>query len=307
MNATPSDNQSGFFDLEDSVSWMRYMEEHGYCVIRSVATEEECHTAVEMLWTDMTRIYGAVKTDINTWGKIPTNGPGIISSYLPQSSGAWLIRGLDTVRSAFSTIWGTDRLIVSMDSLLIWLPWWYNSSWKPVSEGLHLDQNPFFKPDKCCVQGMVPLTDVTDVTGGLEVVPFSHLPDAKERFKQAHPQYNAIPSDWCVLRRPDRLGPDPVLIKAKAGDLILWDSRTVHGGKVGTGFPENFQQELARLAVTVCMTPRDFARERVLSMRREGFLKGKTFTHWPHEARWTSSGSDSYVPVELSSRVNELI
>ena len=32
-------------------------------------------------------------------------------------------------------------------------------------EGLHLDQNPFAKPDRCCVQGMVPLLDVTEASG----------------------------------------------------------------------------------------------------------------------------------------------
>jgi len=26
------------------------------------------------------------------------------------------------------------------------------------------------------------------------------------------------------------------LVKGKAGDFILWDSRTIHGGKVGPGY-----------------------------------------------------------------------
>ena len=58
-----------------------------------------------------------------------------------------------------------------------------------------MDQNPFTKPQldcvqgkgkckcrcKCidCVQGMLPLIDVTERSGGLEVVPRSHCEDAR--------------------------------------------------------------------------------------------------------------------------------
>ena len=70
-----------------------------------------------------------------------------------------------------------------MDLLLIWRPWWLggdSANWLPRTEGLHVDQNPLRKAEFACVQGMVPLYDVTQVTGGLEVVPCSHLPQAKE-------------------------------------------------------------------------------------------------------------------------------
>jgi hypothetical protein len=37
---------------------------------------------------------------------------------------------------------------------------------------MHVDQNPFFKKGFHCVQGMVPLIDVTNQgAGGLQVVP----------------------------------------------------------------------------------------------------------------------------------------
>lgn len=49
-----------------------------------------------------------------------------------------------------------------------------------------------------------------------------------------------------------------VLLLAEPGDLILWDSRTIHGGHVGTGAAEA-NDELARMSVTVCMVPRSRA------------------------------------------------
>jgi len=67
-----------------------------------------------------------------------------------------------------------------MDAVVAWRPWdAKHPSWRPQTEGLHVDQNPFDKPDFCCVQGMVPLYDATAATGGLEVVPGTHLPKAQ--------------------------------------------------------------------------------------------------------------------------------
>jgi hypothetical protein len=228
-----------------------------------------------------------------------------------------MIRGHECVRSAFAKIWQTDSLLVSMDSLLIWLPWWLVPGWKPRTEGLHLDQNPFRKTERCCVQGMVPLLDVTEASGGLEVVPDSHLPEAKERFKKNHMYCSNSLSDWCVLRVKSPEDNRPVLLEAKAGDLILWDSRLLHGGRVGTGevHVESDRADLARLTVTVCMTPKAFIRpgreEEVLSARRKGFMTGSTFTHWPHERVQTftpnKAMASQYSLPDLSDRVKELI
>ena len=37
------------------------------------------------------------------------------------------------------------ELITSMDCFLLWRPWMNNQPWKPKTEGLHIDQNPFHK------------------------------------------------------------------------------------------------------------------------------------------------------------------
>jgi hypothetical protein len=71
------------------------------------------------------------------------------------------------------------------------------------------------------------------------------------------------------------------LIEAQPGDLILWDSRTIHGGLIGTR--ESGQAELARLSMCVCMTPKSKASEETLQKRKEAFQSGVNTTHWPHE------------------------
>jgi hypothetical protein len=195
-----------------------------------------------------------------------------------------------------------------MDSLLLWKPWWHNSGWRPFTEGLHVDQNPFSKPDKLCVQGMLALYDVTEETGGLEVVPKSHLPETQDRFREMYPGWRGM-SDFCVISSSSPLITDRKLLLANAGDLILWDSRTIHGGVVGTGKdPEtDTVPRLARLSMTVCMVPRSRASPEVLERRKQGFQQGLGFTHWPNEVRVTSYADSKYKPIELTQAQLQLL
>lgn len=189
-----------------------------------------------------------------------------------------------------------------MDSTLLWLPWWENNKWKPRTEGLHIDQNPWNKPSRCCVQGMVPLIDVTRKSGGLQVVPDSHM---DMELKSRHRHWNGA-GDFCTLFGNDPLQKRATLLLANAGDLILWDSRTVHGGLVGTGDPIS-QGKLARLTQTVCMVPRKWATPQVLQWRRECFEQGVGTTHWPQEGRQSCYSKDGYTPISLSESQLKLL
>ena len=67
------------------------------------------------------------------------------------------------------------------------------------------------------------------------------------------------------------------LVKGRAGDLILWDSRTIHGGIVGPGFScaedsPLSQEQFARLSFTVCMAPKSKVDlKEIFEKRREAF------------------------------------
>ena len=55
---------------------------------------------------------------------------------------------------------------------------------------------------------------------------------------------------------------------AQPGDLILWDSRLIHGGREGERREEGSEgegekNELARCSVPVCMVPREWASKEV--------------------------------------------
>lgn len=278
------------FDLSDEVRWLEHLRGQGFVVIRGVATADQVRDAKDLLWDSIgERFAHVIRDDPGTWG-FPLKESGIVP-WLSQSAGAWAVRGWPGVKQAFARIWETEDLIVSMDCALVWRPWWRNSEWRPSTEGLHLDQNPFNKASLECIQGMVPLLPVTDASGGLQVVPESNLDAAKVEFKRAHPHMRSS-GDWCRCDDAD-LKQKAILLHAAPGDLILWDARTVHGGLVGPGSSDQHPgapRELARLSLAVSMTPRSWASDFVLKRRQEGLKKGETFNHVPHESG-TSNGT----------------
>mmetsp|Transcript_32547 Transcript_32547/g.44168 ORF Transcript_32547/g.44168 Transcript_32547/m.44168 type:complete len:327 (+) Transcript_32547:46-1026(+) len=286
--ALPAERPWYVFDLADEENWLEQLKAHGFVVIRGVANADQVRAAKDLLWDAIRERFGhTIRDDPATWN-FPLKESGVVP-WLAQSAGAWAVRGWPGVKQAFARIWETEDLIVSMDCVLLWRPWQVQSEWRPSTEGLHLDQNPFNKPALECIQGMVPLLPVTDASGGLQVVPDSHLDEAKAEFKQTHLHMRSS-GDWCPCDDED-LKQRALLLHAAPGDLVLWDSRTVHGGLVGTGNQSGEgPAELARLSATVSMTPRSRASDIVLERRRKGFTRGENFNHVPHEAG-TSSGT----------------
>ena len=316
------------FLVEDRAVWLAHLREQGYVVIASAASTAEVAAARALIWEaiEMT-CPGVACADPASWAGWPADRRGfLLQGSITQSRGAWYVRSLPRVREAFEAVWGTRALLVSMDALIAWPPWGRTRS-PPVSEGLHLDQNPFDKRGLQCVQGMVCLYDVDACCGGLAVVPRSHADAAQEYVRERCPLFRGR-GDWCVLphryyqqKRKQKCCTDdrPAgelaellqehLVLARAGDLILWDSRTAHGAHVAvTGASASGHGELARLSLAVCMSPAARASAEVLAERTEGFAEGATFTHWPHEAtvaRW--GGGTGYAPITLSAAQRALL
>ena len=90
----------------------------------------------------------------------------------------------------------------------------------------------------------------------------------------------------------DPLQGNEVLIPINPGDLLLWDSRLGHAGRV---------RALAWASMCVCMGPRDRATREVISRRRNAIVEGWRFNNWPWEAAGTkvkvSSGRREKYPV----------
>lgn len=312
------------FAVSASSEWLPYLEEHGYCVLADVADEEEVTLAKSLMWNYLESIPDTKvrRDDISTWEDedwVPSTHNGVFGSHgFGQSAFCWHTRLLPGVRQAFTAIWDCCDLLVSFDGGNVFRPWAQKEQWRTHGGWWHVDQNVFLpgKSDRSSVQGLVTYIDATPETGGLCVIPGSH----KHHISVCERSCAQTVRKDCVQVQPG----DPVLesggqlVCAKAGDLILWDSRCVHcntPGVVNTreaqGEPgdsnNGIQQlgaatedtgsmstaepsvqactnsELLRVAGYVCMTPAAWACNDVLAKRKDAFIDNETIDHWPHE------------------------
>lgn len=158
-----------------------------------------------------------------------------------------------------------------------------------------------------CVQGLVTLYDVDAHTGGFCVIPGSHLHhDALlDAANAGERNFVPVPSTFPVLKEAQ------VMPICKAGDLVLWDSRSIHCNSPAIAPPTASPDELLRMVGYVCMTPKQLADEEVLSMRVKIFERGLTTSHWPHLLSYTISDDDDRECVQrvcdVSQEQRELI
>ena len=274
----------------------------GFCIFRQALNPSQVNTAKSLLWNHIEGVHIGVSRDRReTWDDLRDNPTGFLD-YSHQCSGTWYVRACPRVKEAFEQVWNTSNLVTSMDTAIAWAPW-TKSEYPLRTEGLHLDQTHSAFDT---VQGMVVLYDVTKDTGGLEVVPGSHL-----KFDEIS---DKVPANWKKAYWDGNWGPLPPnvfpsgsgkLVEAKAGDLILWDSRTIHGGIRGEGGGD--PDELARLAVTVCMQPRRYLTSAIAKLRKEGFKKGWGFNHHPTDPVFTAGSPIDYVPIKLTQEQMKLL
>ena len=270
----------------DSVA---YLKEHGYVVIANALDLQQTQHALAGLWDYLEGLEtGIDRLDSRTWGD--DNWPtavhgGILPSYgIGHCQAQWFIRDIPGVKKSFAALWGTDDLLVSFDGVSLWRPWSVDPSWKTNlgSSWLHIDQHPIGRPGRQCVQGLVNLLPTSESAGGNVIVPGSHrlfteIPDLyTERLARIDP---SIDHFRFPKEDPLFLDNEPITCHMEAGDLLLWDSRTVHCSSPGSGheFPGN---ELVRAISLICMMPRSRSNEAVISRRKAAVAKKTSTTNW---------------------------
>ena len=205
-------------------------------------------------------------------------------------------------------------------------PWQYDAAWRTTGGWYHVDQNAFNegKAGRCCVQGLVSLCPADEGTGGLVVVPGSHrdFRGVCERNGPApRPSGGALPDFVAVGAGDAVLAAGGRLVCAGPGDLLLWDSRTVHcnapalapaprapGGR-GAAPPARGWAPI-RMAGYVCMTPAAWAAPETLEERWRAFADHATTTHWPHFVGGSNRGPHGAArndPAAVPERQRRLI
>lgn len=306
---------------------LRELDENGWTIVKGVLSSEQKETAMDYFWEWLASLGSGIESgNLESWSDENWPGDvysGSISSHgISQSQFVWYLRSRPSVVDVFMQIWEhkhpkstTKGLLCSMDSIVCWRPWWYCDfeDWEPKASGLHLDQNPNTKVGFHCVQGLLLLTDVTETTGGFKLVPKTHLQGVQDILK---PYFKSTLGDRYQLPEtmPELsvIAKNARLVKGKAGDLILWDSRTIHEDSVGVGLPwgskptEDEELIMARLGIPVCMMPREGILEEILEERKSAYLQRRTMDHWANELNIYIGGDSHGVNISQEPPFYEL-
>ena len=246
-------------------------------------------------------------------------GDGVFDGYgAGHVAAAWEARLHPRVRSVFAALWRTRRLVASLDGFAAERPRAVAPSAQPA---LHSDENPHGpgcgNDAMHCVQGALSLSATAPETGGTSVVARSHK-FHRELLTSASPEADAalladpgmnwhelsdVESEW-LLQQP---GCKVRRVATAPGDLLLWDSRTIHcGRRASAALPA----DAWRLALFLCFWPADKldASHRAAKAKLMGVddatglplagCRPESSTHWPdgREAKprfgWPATDAD---------------
>lgn len=289
------------------------LERDGVAVISAVVAEQMVTASRDNLWESFEFV-----TD---W-KLNRNDPSTFKHFLDlmpmhsmlvqhfgvgHSQAAWNIR--EATADTFAALWGekVENMITSFDGVSLHLPpeetkrGFFRNVW------MHTDQRSS-RSGLESFQGLVNLYDVRPGDATLRVYKGSH---------QFHGEFfrtfgiDTKSSDWYKLETEEHhrffaeRGCEAARVLANAGDLVLWDSRTMHCGV------ESLRERAEpnyRAVVYCCMTPRSKATQKIQQRRNKMFDEGRMSTHLPHGPRMFGKNPRTYGrPVPLVKKVPRAI
>ena len=276
----------------------KFLKEYGYVVIKALSETEAAH-AVDLTWEYLESLGTGIKrNDYKTWNKDqwPTAVHGAIlpGHGIGHSKPQWYVRGHPNIKKAFAGIWQTTDLLASFDGMSLFRPWKLNEEWRtnPSASWFHIDQHPLTRPGFQCVQSLVNLLPMSKKTGGNVLIPKSHLDFVQIPIKYEK-RLSRIPKEVDHFRYPAN---DPLLAKNAAiqpiqvhlevGDMLLWDSRTIHCSSPSMEEPDT-EAKLMRCVNLICMMPRRLTPEHVIERRKQAPLLVNSTTNWTD--RWINA------------------
>lgn len=219
-----------------------FFDENGYVIVHEAVPQKNLDAVIAAIW----EFLGMNPADPEDWYRPPHLPGGTVELY--QHPALWDNRQYPRVHQAFSELFGTPELWVSMD----------RASMKPPQHPahpdydnkgfIHWDTDTSQLPQPFGVQGVLYLTDTSENQGGFQCVP--------EIFRNFDAWLQTQPADRNP-RHPDLNGHAVTPIPGKAGDLVIWHKLLAHGNghnvsdkprlaQYITMFPNRQQDEAAR-------------------------------------------------------------
>lgn len=218
----------------------KFWIENGYVIIKNAVPREQALQTANFLW----EFEEKDQNDQSTWYTQPRaemmmkelTNTGMVEVYNNQH--LWNNRQMERVHDAFSDVWGTEKLWVTIDRANLNFPIRPGFEYKGF---IHWDYDPETKPQN--VQGVLALADQTDENmGGFQCIP--ELFRTYDTWKLTQPEdRNRFKPDTSAFEgKYDR-------VKLEAGDLLIFNSSTPHGIR-----PNNSEDKV-RMAQYISMMP----------------------------------------------------
>jgi len=277
------------------------LEEHGAAIIPSVLDDAACERMQSQMWDFIEIISSKWSTpirrdDTTTWVGIyklsPPHGMLIQHWGVGQSQASWDVRQNPAVVDVFRAFWNCPDLLTSFDGISFSMPPEITHRGWHRDTKFHTDQN-YKMPGFKCMQSWVTPLDVDAGDATLTLLLGSHVYHAEFAktfdIKEADNWYALNPEQqaW-YLSKP---GVRHVDVICKAGDMVCWDSRTIHCGKrpiKGRANPK------LRMVSYICMQPKEMASKKDLEKKRKAVEELRTTTHWPTKPKLFGKSPRNY-------------
>ena len=199
--------------------------ENGYVVVKNAVPKQQAEATARFLW----EFEEKNPNDQSTWYAQPKSGEtsrpiqmkelagtGMVEVYNHQL--LWDNRQMPRVHDAFTDIWGTEKLWVTIDRANLNFPIRPGFEYKGF---IHWDYDPETRPQN--VQGVLALADQTDENmGGFQCIPALYR--TYDTWKLTQPaDRNRFQPDTSAFEGQYHL------VKLQAGDLLIFNSLTPHG------------------------------------------------------------------------------
>lgn len=280
-------------NAEPIASYLRDLEEQGYCVIPEVLSTSEAKALYERVWYEfIEKAWPKCKMDDRSHWKeeFPIHDQyGIFKGPAGQIQVMWDLRQDPRIVDVFAEVWNTNDLVVSMDGIsLMCPPEIRKGSFDPWP---HVDQSnivfvseSLLKTNPYTIQGQFLFEDSFDGDGGFYCIPKSHLrfdefaPQLKEEANIASWTYNNKFLMDFFSHAKDELGNAYSMkhITAPRGSLILWDSRTVHWNQSPSENRPPSENPRVRMVGYLLYLPKTRLTAEARMLRKEAFEKGIT-------------------------------
>ena len=236
LNGRPNGEPLRVLSEEDWAFWRH----NGYIVIKNAVPRKQALATAAFLW----EFEEKDPAEPETWYTAPRAemqmkeliGTGMVEVYNHQH--LWNNRQNPRVYDAFTDIWGTEKLWVTIDRANLNFPMRPGHEYKGF---IHWDYDPETKPQN--VQGVLALSDQTDERmGGFQCIPW--LFRNYDSWKQTQP-------DDRDRFQPDTAGLEDKIVKVgmEAGDLLIFNSLLPHGIR------PNHSKDKVRIAQYISMMP----------------------------------------------------